>query len=147
MGQISTNRSCYAPSPKIGRDDPPKDINGKEIFEADRVFVISELTFATVEYTRPTAVVAWNKNTESSSTYKPDNLLVSEWFNSDEDIYQKYKRLSELTSTVVADTDDFVYNDSKGTPIHVGDTVITIEKDSVTSRVLELYSGRVHVDW
>ena len=40
----------------------PKDINGKEIFEADRVFIISDLTFGNVESTRKTSVVTYNRS-------------------------------------------------------------------------------------
>jgi hypothetical protein len=43
--------------------------------------------------------------------------------------------------------EEFAYNDAKGRLIRIGDTVKTIEADSVTSRVIGLYSGRVEVDY
>jgi hypothetical protein len=112
------------------------------------VFSLRDLTFSNVESTRKTRVVTYNSDTEQTNTYFAENLIVVQWFDSEADIYRKYKAQFDVRDdTGAVLPEDFAYNDAKGRLIRIGDTVKTIEADSVTSRVIGLYSGRVEVDY
>ena len=67
----------------------PKDMNGKNIYEADRVFSLTDLTFSNVDSTRKTSVVTYNTDTEQTHTYIPENLIVVQYYDSEADIYRK----------------------------------------------------------
>jgi hypothetical protein len=76
--------------------------------------------------------------------------MVVKYYDSEADIYRKYKALSETKTPVysVPSSKDFVYNDAKGSTIHIGDRVTTIDDATeATVTFLDYETGWVRVDY
>ena len=133
----------------VVEDVHPRDVNGKKIFEGDRVFIIPDLKFGVVDHTRKMSVITWNDfDVDNSHTYRPFDILVVVYSDSESDIFKKYRDLKESDGVEYGDNSTvFIFNDAKGNPIHVGDTVRTLD-DPTQATVLYLNKlGKVRVDY
>ena len=91
------------------------------------MFVIPELVFANVEWTKEDSVGTWNDD-ETAHTYRPDQLRVVNYFESEADIYKKYKQFAQGSANAEwfnTSKRDFSYTDVDGNTISVGDTATT----------------------